>query len=221
MQNWEWLREYMRRHGINQKDAAEALQWKKTRISELLCGKRDLPVDKVFLAARFFNLDLEELTKYNSGFSDKIPQENNKLPKNIEQTKITFVDVVDASEVKGRGLNTPPIARQPFTDEIIKLAPSLKGKKIKLLIASGDTMSPTINDRDVVLIDTNIKKPNKNGIYLFDLQGELFVKRVVFNEFENSAQIISDNPLYPPIKVTDLNKLHCLGKISAVCKMFF
>lgn len=221
MQNWEWLRERMHKLGISQKDAAEALQWKKTRISELLCGKRDLPVDKVFLAARFFNLDLEQLTKYNSGFSDKIPQEYNKLPKSIEQTRITFVDVIDASTVKGRGLGTPPVAKQPITDEIIKLIPSLKGKKLKLLIANGDAMSPTINDRDIVLIDINIKKPNKDGLYLFDLHGELFIKRIVFNEFENSAQIISDNPLYPPIEVTDLSKLHCLGKINAVCKMFF
>lgn len=221
MQNWEWLRERMRKLGISQKDAAEALQWQKTRISELLCGKRDLPVDKVFLAARFFNLDLEQLTKYNSGFSDKIPQEPNKLPKSVEQTKIAFIDVVDASAAKGRGLNTPPVAKQPINDDVLKLIPSLKGKKLKLLIASGDAMSPTINDRDIVLIDVNIKKPNKDGMYLFDLQGELFIKRVVFNEFEKSAQIISDNPLYPPIKVNDLSKLHCLGKIGVVCKMFF
>ncbi len=68
MNKWEWLRKYMKQNNISQGEAAEALQWKKTRISELLCGKRDLPVDKVFLAARFFNLNLEDLTKYNSNF---------------------------------------------------------------------------------------------------------------------------------------------------------
>ncbi len=221
MNKWEWLRKYMKQNNISQGEAAEALQWKKTRISELLCGKRDLPVDKVFLAARFFNLNLEDLTKYNSNFSNKIPEKASKLPQEVEQSKITFVDVVDASNAKGRGLKAPPLAQQPFSDDIIKLTPMLKGKKLKLVIASGDAMSPTINDRDVVLVDTSVTKPNHDGLFLFDLHGELFIKRLVFNEFENTARIVSDNSLYPPIEIKDFSKLKCLGKINAICKVIY
>lgn len=218
---WEWLRNYMKQNNISQSDAAEALQWQKPRISELLCGKRNLPVDKVFLAATFFDLNLEELTKYNSGFSNKIPCKANKLPAIVENSKITFVDVLDSSSANGRGLKASPVAKQPFTDDIIKLIPVLKGKKLKLVIASGDAMSPTINDRDIVLVDTSITKPHNDGLFLFDLHGELFIKRLVLNEFENTARIVSDNSLYPPIDIRDFSKLVCLGKISAICKMCY
>ena len=98
MKKWDWLRNYMREQNISQQEAAEALQWKKTRISELLCGKRDLPVDKVFLAARFFNLNLEQLTKYNSGYSDDIPEQFETLPAQRQIENMFFVYIIDASK---------------------------------------------------------------------------------------------------------------------------
>lgn len=50
---WTWLKEYMQKNNISQGEVADALQWQKTRVSELLGGKRDFPVNKVFPAARF------------------------------------------------------------------------------------------------------------------------------------------------------------------------
>lgn len=77
---WTWLKEYMQKNNISQGEVADALQWQKTRVSELLGGKRDFPVNKVFPAARFFNLDLEEFTKYNSGFPERslLPTANSR-----------------------------------------------------------------------------------------------------------------------------------------------
>lgn len=218
MKKWDWLRNYMSEHNISQQQAAEALQWKKPRISELLCSKRDLPVDKVFLAARFFNLNLEQLTKYNSGFSDEIPETADSVPATLEQNDMFYVDVIDASQSKGLGLNAAPIGRQPFTAFFLEQMQLDDASKLKIIIARGDAMSPTINDKDIVLVNTAITKPENDGLYLFDIQGELFIKRLSFNEFDYTASIISDNSLYPPVIVTELKKLACLGKILAVCK---
>lgn len=218
MKKWDWLRDYMRRHNISQQQAADALKWKKPRISELLCGKRDLPVDKVFPASRFFNLDLEQLTKYNSGFSDEIPGTAGSAPTLSEQNGMFYVDIIDASQSKGSGLNTAPVGRQPFNAFLLKQLQLSDTSRLKIIIARGDAMSPTINDKDIVLVDTQITKPKNDGLYLFDVQGELFIKRLSFNEFEHSASIISDNGLYPPVFITELQKLSCLGKILAVCK---
>ncbi len=218
MKKWDWLRNYMREHNISQQQAADALQWKKPRISELLCGKRDLPVDKVFLAACFFNLDLEQLTKYNSGFSDEIPETSGSKPSLSEQNGTFYVDIIDASQSNGFGLNSAPIARQPFNTFLLKQMHLTDASQLKIIIARGDAMSPTINDKDIVLVNTAVTKPENDGLYLFDIQGELFIKRLSFNEFNHSASIISDNSLYPPVIVSDLKKLSCLGKILAVCK---
>lgn len=218
MKKWDWLRDYMHKHNISQQQAADALKWKKPRISELLCSKRDLPVDKVFLAARFFNLDLEQLTKYNSGFSDEIPGTAHATPALPEQSGTFYVDIIDASQSKGLGLNAAPVGRQPFNAFLLKSLQLDEASRLKIIIARGDAMSPTINDKDIVLVNTEITRPENDGLYLFDIQGELFIKRLSFNEFDHSASIISDNGLYPPVIVTELKKLSCLGKILAVCK---
>lgn len=217
MSKWNWLRDYMRQNKISQQDAAEALNWKKPRISELLCGKRDLPVDKVLPAAQFFNLDLESLTKFNSGFSNEIPQPAKKSSATDKQ--IFFADIIDCVSAKGKGLSAPTIGQYPISKEIVSNLNISSINSLKAIIVRGDTMSPTICDKDIAIVDTSVNKPEYDGIYLFELQEELFVKRLCFNEFEHNAQIISDNPLYPTITIHNLNKLFCLGKVVAIMKI--
>jgi phage repressor protein C with HTH and peptisase S24 domain len=217
MSKWKWLRDYMRQNKISQQDAAEALNWKKPRISELLCGKRDLPVDKVLPAAQFFNLDLEALTKFNSGFSNEIPQPTQKSSTTDEQ--IFFADIIDCATTEGKGLSAPVVGQYPISKNFFNNLGSASIHSLKAIIVRGDTMLPTVCDKDIAIVDTSITKPEYDGIYLFELQGELFIKRLCFNEFEHNAQIISDNPLYPPITISNLNKLSCLAKVVAILKI--
>ena len=214
MKKWDWLKDLMQKNNINQQQAADALQWKKPRISELLGSKRDLPVNKVFLAARFFNLDLEELTKYNSGFSDEIPHTSgDKLPI-LQKNNYINIEITDSSPQK----RNQPAKYLPISEELLQYFGFAPAKALKLIIVSGDAMSPTLNDRDIAAVDTSITKPQNDGMYLFEISGELFIKRLRFNRFDETADIVSDNSFYPPITVSDLDKLSCLGKVVAVGK---
>ena len=215
---WQWLRIYMQEHNINQQQVADALQWKKTRISELLSGKRDLPVTKVFPAARFFNLDLEELTKYNTGLSKKVPAFKDKIAQNKQISELAYIDIIDSANIKGKSLKDAIIDQIPFNTSFAQQLKVTNVAALKIIIASGDAMSPTINDRDLVLVDTSINSPQNNGLYLFNIQDELFIKRLSLDKFSGCADIISDNNLYPPIKINNIKKLSCLGKIIFVCK---
>ena len=49
---WTWLKEYMQKQHLPRRCCRRA-EMAKTRVSELLCGKRDFPVNKVFPAAQF------------------------------------------------------------------------------------------------------------------------------------------------------------------------
>jgi phage repressor protein C with HTH and peptisase S24 domain len=217
---WEWLRTYMRKNNISQQQAADALQWKKTRISELLSGKRDLPVTKVFLAADFFNLDLEELTKYNTGLTEKIPSQKGKIAPRPASSDIIYLDILDSATYTGNNLKSATIGRLPFDRAFAKQLKLPNLSALKIIISSGDDMAPTINDKDIVIVDTSVKKTLTNGLYLFNLQNELFIKRLSINQFTGEADIISDNSLYPTIKIDNLKDLSCLGKIIFVCKRF-
>jgi phage repressor protein C with HTH and peptisase S24 domain len=215
---WTWLKEYMQKHNISQGDVAEALKWQKTRVSELLCGKRDFPVNKVFPAARFFNLDLEELTKYNSGFTKEIPSTDGKKPQK-PQKELVKVEIVNPSGSE-KEVSFQTIGQQLITDDIFKILTSSSPENLKAMIARGDSMQPTINDGDLIWVDLSVKIPVTDGLYLFALKGEVFIKRLQLDNFNHSAAIISDNPLYPPISINKPDKISTLGKIVSVTKAY-
>ena len=219
---WFWLKEYMMKNNITQTDVAEALQWQKTRVSELLCGKRDFPVNKVFPAAKFFNLDLEELTKYNSGFTKDIPLVEGKKPLSKPENRMAEIDIIipQINETFEQKITFQIIGKQMISEMIFNMLTNSNPLDIKMLIAHGDAMQPTIYDGDFVWVDFSIKVPEEDGLYIFAMKGEIFIKRLQLDKFNHSALIISDNPLYPPISIAKPEKLTTLGKIIALTKSY-
>ena len=59
--------------------------------------------------------------------------------------------------------------------------------------AIGDSMSPTINSGDILLVDTGIKSANTDGVYVLSAHGRLFIKRVQ-QKMDGTFEITSDNP---------------------------
>lgn len=216
---WTWLREYMQKNNITQGDVAEALKWQKTRVSELLGGKRDFPVNKVFPAAKFFNLDLEELTKYNSGYSKEIPSTEGRKPEKRENGELIQIDIVSPIE-KNSEIVFQTIGEQLLSESILKKITLSYPENIKILIAHGDSMIPTVNDNDLIWVDTSLKFAAGDGLYLFAINQEIFVKRLQIDNFNQTATIISDNPLYPPINISKPEKISTLGKVIAVTKCY-
>jgi phage repressor protein C with HTH and peptisase S24 domain len=72
-------------------------------------------------------------------------------------------------------------------------------RNLATLYARGDSMSPTIRDRALLLVDVSIDKAKEEGVYLLSRDdGALSVKRV--QPVGNARlRVISDNPAYPPL----------------------
>lgn len=49
---------------------------------------------------------------------------------------------------------------------------------LRFLHAYGDSMSPTLNSGDIVLVDTGIAAIDIDGVYVLEAHGRLFIKRV-------------------------------------------
>ena len=56
------------------------------------------------------------------------------------------------------------------------------------MIARGDAMQPTISDGDLIWVDVSIKTPTSDGLYLFALKGEVFVKRLRLDNFNDCPE---------------------------------
>ncbi|WP_252981593.1 LexA family transcriptional regulator [Aliarcobacter butzleri] len=84
--------------------------------------------------------------------------------------------------------------------------------KIKLIQVSGDSMFPTLNDGDFVVIDET-KSYGVDGIYAINLHNQILIKRLKF-KLDGTIQIISDNKEYE-MEVYNPNEtqipLHIIG----------
>ena len=61
---------------------------------------------------------------------------------------------------------------------------------------SGDSMEPTLQDGDQVLVDMTQQKVHNEGVFLLQTETGLMAKRLKINA-QNTLQVTSDNPQYP------------------------
>ncbi|OOF70578.1 repressor [Rodentibacter caecimuris] len=95
------------------------------------------------------------------------------------------------------------LSRLYFTEEgVQRLLGRSTTKGIYLFSVPTDSMVPTIMPDDLVFIDTKIKEYIGDGVYAFNLNGELYIKRLQRLP-TGIFRALSDNPLYPPFDITD------------------
>ena len=68
---------------------------------------------------------------------------------------------------------------------------------LKLFKASGDSMENTIEDGNILLVDTSRTDYHNGGIYVLTINNDWFVKRLRL-KINGDLEIISDNPKYEP-----------------------
>lgn len=104
---------------------------------------------------------------------------------------VDHVDVVDTVRVR--------------LSELRRQAASFTApRNLRILAAYGDSMSPTLNDGDVLLVDCGITEVKIDAVYVLEKDEELFVKRI---QRKNGTWIVlSDNKLYESYAVTDAER---------------
>lgn len=65
---------------------------------------------------------------------------------------------------------------------------------LNLIIVNGDSMEPTLQDGDFVIIDRSVESFYTDSMFAFSLDDSLYVKRV--QRIGRKFHIISDNPMY-------------------------
>ena len=110
---------------------------------------------------------------------------------------------VEASCGHGSAVDEPEsIIRKIFVSRefLRRYAPGANPNSLHIIRASGDSMSPTIEDGDSVVVDISDRSVRRDGIYAIQINGNLLIKRVQI--LPNGIRMLSDNPHYPPYEVT-------------------
>ena len=73
-------------------------------------------------------------------------------------------------------------------------------ENLAIITGYGDSMLPTFDDGDVLLIDTGIKSISADGVYVLSANNKIYIKRVR-QRFDGQYEISSDNPAIKTIDV--------------------
>lgn len=83
---------------------------------------------------------------------------------------------------------------------------------------TGNSMSPTIEDEDIIFIDKDDVKPCNGKIYLVLLCDEFYIKRVFIEPKSKEITLKSDNPVFPQLKA-DCEDFKIIGRVVADMKI--
>jgi SOS-response transcriptional repressor LexA len=84
---------------------------------------------------------------------------------------------------------------------------------LSFLRVKGDSMVPTLNDGEHIVVDTADRERPREGIYVLRIDDALYVKRVTVNPVSKRLSIISDNPVHSQWPDCDPAQLDLIGRV--------
>ncbi|MCX8955815.1 XRE family transcriptional regulator [Erwinia psidii] len=128
------------------------------------------------------------------------------------------VDLLDVSASAGQGSPAREMVQVIRSIEYVrKEASIIFGNKpegsVKLINVRGDSMEGTIEPGDLIFVDVNVSFFDGDGIYVFDFNGDMFVKRL--QKVKSELLVISDNPRYREWSISEdeMAMLHVAGRV--------
>lgn len=132
-----------------------------------------------------------------------------------------LINVLDVRAAAGNGYingdNPEIITQKPFARKELRKITDTNPQHLSIIMVAGDSMEPTLHDNDQVLVDLTQKEVFNDGIYAFDYQGAMLVKRITIDPIKKRLLIKSDNPLYDIIEAKP-DEVHVSGRIIWIAK---
>jgi phage repressor protein C with HTH and peptisase S24 domain len=101
-----------------------------------------------------------------------------------------------------------------FDERWLKGLTSAPASRLSIVRVEGDSMSPTLNPGDDILVDLDdCEERLRDGIYVLRVDDALVVKRLALNPRGRRLTIQSDNPAYPDWPDCGLDEISCIGRV--------
>jgi len=101
-----------------------------------------------------------------------------------------------------------------FDERWLKALTSTPPGNLSIVRVEGDSMSPTLNAGDEILVDLGDAADRlRDGIYVLRIDDALIVKRVALHPMGRRLTVQSDYPAYPDWPDCGIEELHCIGRV--------
>ncbi|WP_100965550.1 S24 family peptidase [Bosea sp. FBZP-16] len=129
---------------------------------------------------------------------------------------VVMIPMLDVIASAGPGIeNARPyeIGKLPFPRAWLNEL-GLPEKFARFADSRGDSMTPTIPDGAICLIDIRIDRPRKDGIYVLVDGNNVRIKRIAIG-WQGAIQLLSDNERYAPeqLAAPDAEALRVAGRV--------
>lgn len=219
--------------GLTQEKLAHALEMNQSSVSHYLNGVNPLNPAVAASFARILNVDVRE-------FSERLAEEMEKIAKAVSpggavednviaigaRRKVAdscFITIpqLDIAGSMGPGRTPPDLHVEVVRDITVHLdwlkTQGLSYSKLEnlaIIDGDGDSMDGTFKNGDSLLVDRGITEIRTDAVYVFTMDGDLYIKRLQ-RMTGGMLRMISDNPAYPPIILEGaiLEKVHIQARV--------
>lgn len=195
-----------------QKNFADAIGKKPTQVSHWITGVK--PVGDAVASQIETALDLprgwldgkQSIDGFPKVFSDNLPDDR------VRFERLDVVAALGDGYINNEAVEVVDFVHVDKAWAREKLGGNLS--RIQVITARGDSMQGTIEDGDVLFVDTSVHSFEGEGIYLLSFADGLKAKRLQAS-VGGGLLVISDNPLYrtETIEGDGLEKLTICGKV--------
>jgi phage repressor protein C with HTH and peptisase S24 domain len=180
-------------------EAARAVGVSDNAIYKWLSGRGQPSVTNLVALARAGRVSVEWLAtghetvraKHPSGRSTQ-PDEYVFVPRYNVRSSATRGDRIQSQQI---------VDYLAFKADWVRSRLNTDPRNLLLIEAAGDSMSPTLEDSDLLLVDLREPRFKHDGVYVLRRNGDLVVKRLQRRP-DGKVVIRSDNPAYEPQVVT-------------------
>jgi len=101
-----------------------------------------------------------------------------------------------------------------FDERWLKALTSSQPSKLSIVRVEGDSMAPTLNAGDDILVDLGDSSDRlRDGIYVLRIDDAVVVKRLALNPTGRRVTVQSDNPAYPDWPGCSLSDIKVIGRV--------
>lgn len=207
---------------LSQKEFAEAHDLDASYLSQLLNGHRKLG-EKAAL-----NLELKIGLAAGTLTSPPLEDPSTAAPANVvrlptrtaKDKNFVLIPHLDIAASMGHG-KAAPMHIEVIRDMTVHLDwLRMQGlsfsniDNLAIITGDGDSMLGTFADGDALLVDRGISEVRTDAIYVFTLDGDLYIKRLQ-RLTGGQLRMISDNPIYPPITIDEsmIERMHIQARV--------
>lgn len=161
--------------------------------------------------------ELLELAGVEDAYSEPASAESGSTDQSQPDHSMARIDELDVAVSAGAGAtaeDTTVLRTWVMPRNMVSVATEAPAEHIKILRVKGDSMLPTYQPLDRLMVDTDDRSPSPGGVFVVWDGLAVVVKRVQLVPHSDPlrVKITSDNPRYEPYERT-LDEAHIQGRV--------